>query len=315
MGTISYEFYLVHQFMLERLAAVLSNRVAALFLALGVTLIVSALLFEGVQRPFERLLSPRRRGLLVRISLVGASALALLGFSLPRPLPPVRNAVIMFSGTISRPGVAAEHITGEEAADFSTSQVAAAGTFRVSSGGQVRVVEERALDGVHLVRLSQPGARAVSSGWASGALAPSFTGRSDDDPSNLLAHLRALGVVEVLAPARGGPSATTTLRIRVVPERLSLPERRSFALALGGACGRCPSLTLWLVVDRYGLVRQLRYRDDLADGRGHLLATVSVRYLFTRFNEVGPAIDRTPPDRVVTSHPAVAAPPSQLLFT
>ncbi|HVB05147.1 MAG TPA: acyltransferase [Acidimicrobiales bacterium] len=286
LGAISYEFYLVHQFVLDRVSTLRVGRFGAVALSLAIALLASSLLFELVQRPLEGSLRPPRRALAGAFGLVGASAAVLVAFTIPRAELPVRTATVAVAGAISVQGAPVEHVHGSEVVDFSAEAASASGTFALTGPAVSEQLDEETVGATSFYRLRS--GSAPSAPWRAVPLVAGLPGRPDDDPAHLAPRVRALGSTVVVGRPLEGTRRGTRLRITVQLSRLSGGELRQLSFAtLDGA--RTTGLTMWMVVDADHLVRQLQYRDELADGRGRL-ATVTATYTFSHFNDPAPVV-------------------------
>ncbi len=289
LGAISFEFYLVHQFVLERVLGLGLYKPAGIALSLVLGLCASAALFEFVQRPFERLLGTGSRARLVRVGLVVGSAVALVVplAVLPRRELPVRTATISLRAAITSGAGEVEHVSGTEWVDFSAPAPSAAGRFAVTGPRSDRRIDERAVGGALYSRAVAAASGDVEPAWAKEPVsAGHFPGRPDDDPAHLLERLSQFGPEQVVAHPKIGDTTVTKLRIPVVVSRLTRAELSAFSLTSDADAS--VRLTVWVLVDPDHLVRQLQYRDELANPTGKYRATVTATYSLAGFNEAIP---------------------------
>jgi hypothetical protein len=286
LGTISYEFYLVHQFVLERVAALERDRSLAIPLALVTALLASALIYHVVQRPCERVLRSGARGDGLRVVMVLGCACALVPFAIPTPQLPVRNAQVIVTAAINSSGSSTVHVHGVEQVNFSAPSASAVAHFVVTNAGRPTQIEEKAVGAMVFSRSASTSIALGGTPWQETSVTTTgaFPGRPDDDPANLEQRLQALGTA-VVVPRKGhGKTDLTKIRIAVNLGRSTPEELRGFNLS-GDYHARTTGLTLWVLVDLNHLVRVLQYRDDLENPVSHIATRVSATFEFTHFND------------------------------
>jgi hypothetical protein len=285
LGTISYEFYLVHQFVLERVSNVVGKPIIAVIVAFAIALAASVVLYELVQRPLERILRGGWGADGLRIALVGLCAGVLVLFSFPKARLPVESARVTVTAAIAVPGLATFHVRGTEAVDFASPGPSTSARFSVTGGQEQLQVEERVVGGSIFSRAASTTSALSRAVWSSGASASSvaFPGSPNDDPARLVAQLQMLGSTKVVSRPTAGAGGLTKLRIAVSLTRASPDELRGFNISNDPAA-RTKKLTIWVFVDANHLVRVVQYRDDL-DDLGRTAASVTATFKFSDFND------------------------------